>query len=465
MGLEKEKMLDLYTLEQRLERQLKELEAGDNSNQEVKNKRPKIQRVPPYMEGMGLKKYFNPKLISFGLFHHGQYDTIVGEQYKFMWTAMYLKDANQSHLDLYDKINSHYSEMNDSFRIDDGTSYHRQNIVSICMLDGCSILHVLDKSDNFDDAEKELKVSVEQLVRVHQDMLLLENQIPFQVLKIICNDNREKLDKFLENFLKVHDVHTTMEERQMLVSPSTRAGWHVSIDVILHDEEERKGDPTHLLDYLHRAMLIKERSGGGDSNGESQHKQRSLHLRKYRIGSIRELKDAGIGVEKHPNNTSFHPRFIDGKLRLPELTVDGSTALILLNLAAYEMCPDFSNDFQISSYVVFLSSLIDQPEDVKELRSANILINELSSDKEVSDLFNRMDALLVPETSRYAKIRDKIRHHIESNRAQIKMLGWKGEAYNTFCRSPWTIIGLLAATLALILTFIQTWFAINPKHS
>ncbi|KAK7287149.1 hypothetical protein RIF29_00225 [Crotalaria pallida] len=455
-------MLDQHELEQSLEKHLKELEQQHNSNQEVKKNRPKIQRVPPYLEGMGFEKYFTPKLISFGLFHHRHSYTMVGERYKFMWTAMYLKDTNQSHRNLYDKINSHYPELKDSFRIDDNTSYHRLNIVSICMLDGCSILQVLDKSDNSADPEQELKVSVDQLVRVHQDMLLLGNQIPFQVLKIICSDET-KLDKCLKNFLKVHGVDTMTGKRQDLIS-NISTGGQVSKDHVIVQAEEEKGDPAHLLDYLHRAMLTKE-SDGGDGDGENKLKQRSLHLRKYRIGSIRELKDAGIGVEKHPNNTSFHPRFIDGKLRLPELTVDGSTALILLNLAAYEMCPDFSNDFQISSYVVFLSSLIDQPEDVKELRFAGILINELSSDKEVADLFNRMDTLLVPETARYAHIRDKIRDHFESNRAQIKMLGWKGEAYNTFFRSPWTIIGLLAATLALILTFIQTWFTVHPKHS
>ncbi|KAK7287145.1 hypothetical protein RIF29_00219 [Crotalaria pallida] len=450
MALEKDKMLDQYKLEQRLEMQLKEL---DNSNQEVKNKRPKIQRVPPYMEGMGLKKYFNPKLISFGLFHHGQYDTIVGEQYKLMWTAMYLKDTNQSHRDLYNKINSHYSELKDSFIIDDSTIYHRENIVSICMLDGCSILRVLDKSGNYNNPEQELKVSFDQLIQVHQDMLLLENQIPFQVLKIICNDEAQ-LNKCLQNFLKVHGDMTTIGNRQDQMS-NTSTGGQVS-----------NGDPAHLLDYFHRAMLTKE-SDGGDSDGEITITiiQRPFHLRKYRIGSIRELQEAGIRVEKHPNNTSFHPRFNHGKLQLPKLTVDGSTTFILLNLAAYEMCPDFSSDFQISPYVVFLSSLIDQPEDVKELRSAGILINELSSDKEVADLFNRMDTLLVPETARYAHIRDKIQDHFESNRAQIKMLGWKGEACNTFCRSPWTIIAFLAATLGLVLTFIQTWFAVHPKHS
>ncbi|MED6202936.1 hypothetical protein PIB30_110579 [Stylosanthes scabra] len=95
-------------------------------------------------------------------------------------------------------------------------------------------------------------------------------------------------------------------------------------------------------------------------------KRGSLHLRKYRIGTIRELKAARIRLRKYPGINSIFPNFFDGALELPELIVDGSIALI--NLVAYEMCPDFRNSFEISSFLVFMSSLIDQPKDVKELR-------------------------------------------------------------------------------------------------
>ncbi|MED6184395.1 hypothetical protein PIB30_047084 [Stylosanthes scabra] len=97
-------------------------------------------------------------------------------------------------------------------------------------------------------------------------------------------------------------------------------------------------------------------------------KRGSLHLRKYRIGTIRELKAAGIRLRKYPGINSIFPNFFDGALELLELIVDGSIAHIFLNLVAYEMCPDFRNSFEISSFLVFMSSLIDQPKDVKELR-------------------------------------------------------------------------------------------------
>ncbi|RYR40860.1 hypothetical protein HN51_026829 [Arachis hypogaea] len=63
-----------------------------------------------------------------------------------------------------------------------------------------------------------------------------------------------------------------------------------------------------------------------------------------------------------------------------ESTVDGSTAPFFLNLVAHEMWPNFRNNFEISSFIVFMNSLIDQPEDVKELRLADVLINKLAND-------------------------------------------------------------------------------------
>ncbi|RYR40908.1 hypothetical protein Ahy_A09g046655 [Arachis hypogaea] len=304
---------------------------------------------------------------------------------------------------------------------------------------------------------KDAWTAMDKLVRVHQDLLILNNQIPFPWLRVLCNDD-QRLEKCLHNFLHVHGIESAPKLQR-----KKRENEEVKVAVEGDDdEEEQEDDPAHLLDYLRRALLMRDQH---TLYKDINNKRRSLHLRKYRIGTIRELKAAGIRVRKLSNNNSVFPSFKDGMLHLPKLTVDGSTAHIFLNLVAYEMCPDFRNHFEISSFLVFMSSLIDQPEDVKELRLADIIINELASDKEVADLFNKMDSILVPETPLFAHVRDQIDSHFKSKRGRITMLSWMGEASNTFFRSPWTIIALLAATLGLVLTFIQTWFAIHPKAS
>jgi hypothetical protein len=41
---------------------------------------------------------------------------------------------------------------------------------------------------------------------------------------------------------------------------------------------------------------------------------------------------------------------------------------------------------------------------------------------------------------------------------------WLAQAYNTHFNTPWAMIAFLAASLALLLTLIQTWCAIHPNN-
>ncbi|XP_027337439.1 UPF0481 protein At3g47200-like [Abrus precatorius] len=438
---------------------------------------PKIQRVPDYMGGREeFKRFYLPNLISIGPFHCSRPYVEQGCRYKKLWTAMYLNETHQTYDKLFFRIYSFqrlvfmrhsyapypwpqefpedYYQYHSSFRKPNNWPY------LVLMEDGCSILQVLDKSVDSDNPEEELMISTDKLVRVHQDLLLLENQIPFQLLELICGEDRARLKRCMRNFLIIHGIE---EASRRTDGDGDGDGEH---NITIVQDHEKEEEPFHLLDYLRRALLRRDKTQIHKEIKLTTKKRKSLHLRKYRIGTVRELRAAGIRVTKSPNSTSFYPIFTaDGELQLPEITVDGSTAIMFLNLIAYEICPDFVNDFEISSFLVFLSSLIDQPEDVKELRRAGILRNELASDKEVADLFNKMDVVLVPQTDAYARIRDQIEEHFVSRRGKIKMLGWMGEAYSSYFRSPWTVIALMAAILGLTLTFIQTWFAIHPKGS
>lgn len=98
------------------------------------------------------------------------------------------------------------------------------------------------------------------------------------------------------------------------------------------------------------------------------------------------------------------------------MTVDDSTGSRFLNLIAYEMCPDnFRTKYEVTSYISFLESLIDYPDDVKELRSAHILHNLLGCDKEVAQLFNEIGTDLVPNTEVYNEVILQVQSHYKSN--------------------------------------------------
>ncbi|XP_029128838.1 putative UPF0481 protein At3g02645 [Cajanus cajan] len=118
-----------------------------------------------------------------------------------------------------------------------------------------------------------------------------------------------------------------------------------------------------------------------------------------------------------------------------------------------------------------MDSLIDNAEDVKELRLSGIFSNLLGSDQDLANLFNELGADLPTNKfsdwrlSNAVALREKhiaVKQQIEKHYT-TKWKTWLTEAYNTHFSTPWTIIAFFAALLIVILTFIQTFFTIDPR--
>ncbi|MBA0882050.1 hypothetical protein Goshw_016354, partial [Gossypium schwendimanii] len=172
--------------------------------------------------------------------------------------------------------------------------------------------------------------------------------------------------------------------------------------------------------------------------------------------NIKGLKKAGVWLKASETSCltdiSFNRVVFLGKLQLPPITIDDST----MNLIAYEMCPDFSNNFTVTSYIGFLDSLIDEAEDVKELREAGILYNRFVSDKEVVKLIKKMNIDLVPGPLIYSGVKKQIHNHCKN-----MLINHAAQAYRTYFRSPWTFLAFAGAIAALLLSALQTYYTIH----
>nr|POE64814.1 upf0481 protein [Quercus suber] len=90
------------------------------------------------------------------------------------------------------------------------------------------------------------------------------------------------------------------------------------------------------------------------------------------------------------------------------------------------------------------------------LRKAGILYNCLGSDEEVARLFNEIGNDLVPNSEIYRDVRVQIQKHYKN-----QWMTWFAQVYHDYFSSPWTFMAFFGALLALALTVIQTWYAVD----
>jgi len=137
-----------------------------------------------------------------------------------------------------------------------------------------------------------------------------------------------------------------------------------------------------------------------------------------RYYSVNELKNVGISFM--PSNTrvftdvKFKNTLLGGALLIPQLSIEEETKPLLLNLAAYETCAGWYSA-TCTSYVCFMRSLIDKPEDVKELRSKGILRTTIGSDDQIAQIFKEITTNLAPKPTAYTKVKRSVESHYRSS--------------------------------------------------
>ncbi|KAK4261216.1 hypothetical protein QN277_004245 [Acacia crassicarpa] len=415
---------------------------------------PKIQKVQPYLRNrQDFILYYSPKLVSIGPIHGGDKDSQEklkgGERYKMRWAALYLKDTNQNAQLLFGKIRNELPALMDLYAEEVIEGFRGNNkeeeLAWMFLLDGCAVLEFIrNHKEGTYNPEEQLKIKVDQLVLVQQDLLLLENQLPYRLLTLLSNVSENELNQWIISFLKTHPMTTST-----IGTGFSNGSEEVKLTVDHHR-------PPHLL-HLLRQIILGNRSknyGGGSGWGKSE------RFETYR--NIQELKAAGIAVtkwkvkDKRLTDVDFYSGCLSGELRLPTIYMDLTTPSTYLNLMAYEACQDFEYDLEITSYVQFLTSLIKHPDDVKELRSCGCMINFFGSDDEIAHAFSIIAAHSGPNTTIPDPVRRAINRYFRS-----RYRPWLAQAYHAYFSNSGSFIAFIAASMALALTFIQTWFTVR----
>ncbi|GLT26627.1 hypothetical protein SLA2020_016820 [Shorea laevis] len=486
------------SLEMKLEKELKSLDA-DMPVQPT----PLIQRVTNILkDNPDFQRYFKPICVAFGPLHHDDSPNSKlqrGEKKKLQMAAKYIEYSGTTKEVFYSNVMAELNSLKECYEYDSkqiGT-WSDEYLAWMFLVDGCAVLFFIDHV-----ATKNLKAlggKDDLLTYLKLDLFLLENQLPYRLLQILMSScyrvprNPPLVEKYkneyppaevfeasITKFINKNVIFMKKDATGQLPQPQQHSKilndqthqqqqqrlqqqLEIMVDQTQHHQQQqnRERDPAHLLELLWRRMTKSEKdkesdgtmSKGISSNGNPGGKNR-LYWSKFR--NVKELKEKGISLEVSKSSSvrdiSFQEYFFMATLSLRSITVDDFTVPKLMNLIAYEMCPDFENKLEITSYVSFLDSFIDQNEDVKELRHAGVLHHGLGSDEAVALLFNEIRKNLVPNPKLHSKLKKRIQRHCHTS-----VSTYASQLYHTYFSSPWSILALLGALLGLVLTAVQTF--------
>ncbi|XP_016712079.2 UPF0481 protein At3g47200 [Gossypium hirsutum] len=392
-------------------RNLRSLDEAFEADQLDPKAKPLIQRVPSTLDRHeDFRKYFKPKVISIGPLYHDDPTLHDSEKLKLKLAAHFVKNIGVDKDILYNNMKTEIGGLKKCYDPKELEKYSNDNekLAWMFFVDGCAILQAvyIRYGQNYDRKSNELFIKNDLLTFVYSDLFLLENQLPFRVLELLTSTGDGK--KFMDSIKRFID--------DTVVNPAE----------IKEPQSHQRDRPAYGLGHL-----------AHPKNRRQANKNKMVPFTHHWY--VKELKKAGVWLKASETSCltdfRFNRIFFVGKLCLPPLTVDDST----MNLIAYEMCPDFKNDFTVNSYMCFLDLLIDEGEDVKDLRDAGILYNGLGSDEEVAKLFNKMNTDLVPSRTIYG-VKRKIHNHCK--KMWIKPAA---QGYHTYFRSPWTFLAFVGA--------------------
>ncbi|GKV43539.1 hypothetical protein SLEP1_g50820 [Rubroshorea leprosula] len=322
---------------------------------------------------------------------------------------------------------------------------------------------------------EEFSVHIDVVRIVKADFFLLENQLPYKLLKILTDSLaeasgvgligtslKELSKKFITNFIK-RSFLDPIPHRQHQIEVDDLESPHPD------EQQEEEKDPPHLLDLLRSILIVKSKEKSEKqkwSNEEQWLETPDDHKSKHQpsICSVKELKGKGIRFKAWEREVAIRDAVFNNCCWVPTLTLapiflHNTTMSLLLNLMAYELCPDYKEDCEISSHLSLLNSLIADGEDVKELRDAGVLHHRFGSDIEVAELFNKISYVRMPNLKKDLKLRDDINDYCKKLRFSGVRASVEADLTQTYFKSPWSFLVLLAALAGLIMTGMQTYYS------
>ena len=294
--------------------------------------------------------------------------------------------------------------------------------VKMILVDTSFILELLERSSKGLTSDDPMAVEP-RATAVMLDLLLLENQLPFFVIK------------------KLHHLAFPSPSNPLLQHTFIYFGKYICNQLIQPNPDV---EIKHFTDLLRTFMLPPPVERPESVIEQSQHTKL--------LYSATQLREAGVKFEVVKSECRFDINFEKGVLKIPSLELMAWTEVVTRNIMALEQT-HYIKDTYFTDYLILMDSLINTREDVDLLCKKKILVNYLGDNNAAMSMINNLNNGITWITTRkdYIDLYKKLNSFYE-----IPWHKWKATLRRQYFSTPWRAASTVAAIILPVLTFIQT---------
>nr|XP_043619862.1 putative UPF0481 protein At3g02645 [Erigeron canadensis] len=412
---------------------------------------PSIYRVPQTLRNVN-KNSYTPRVVSIGPFHKDIEVLKEAEKHKLSYLSDLFSRVTSSReqamkaclnmlLPKLDQIKACYAGKMET--------YDDHKFAKMMVIDGCFILELIYRSKFNKKPSTSFFDNNLLLLYVKHDLLLLENQIPYFVLVDIFENTIRKLEPTVSLANLVLEFLSDM-------NPFGKE--------LLLDKDEANTRHDHILGLLQKCY-----QHAHDTFTEQLDPDSGVKFLNAISYSVTDLALAGVMFRPNTDEewllamefkSSTVPLFCCSwskpTFKMPFLQIEDYTESVLRNLIAYEQCSPAIPNY-VTSYAFAMERILDTKEDVHKVISSKVLINNLGSSEQASNMINSICKEVTVKDFCYTQQWQQMEDYY--NGYWPKNVSW---LRRTYFNTPWSFIALVAGILLFGLTVAQTYFTIRP---
>nr|GMD18031.1 UPF0481 protein At3g47200-like [Ipomoea batatas] len=429
-----------------------------------------------YEEYRWKRNFYKPSLVSIGPKYSKEVDEAKDKEYKNMYMKSFLERAvghsveeyqEYLEMELIDKARNYYKEIGIT------CPHNDEELVEMLVLDGCFVVEFVLKCKEGGNGDPRNSVEGK---KAREDMLLFENQLPFDVVSAIykkmIGDSEEEIPRL------IGDSEEEIPRFIRLVK-FVFASLAPKFNIKNFYDDNKPEQPMDLLHVVYCLCLPGNAQTLISQSNEAQGNA-NRWVRLNHMNSATELKQVGIRFDKigkvinmpkkygnipspQYNSTAislFDITFHNGVIMsIPCFKVDNYTELFFRNMIAMEQrCSDTLNPKYFTDYARLMDHLVDTNRDVSLLRKKGIIQNLLGEDRKVAYIFNNLSVEVDTSTSFFfASVYKDVDEHYRN--ADCCNCNWSKS--QTYC--VWKVISTLLIAFPLLILAVR--LSTTPRNS